>query len=204
MVTVDRRRESYKALKRSLEGKMEENIRMIAREKIIFALDVSTEEEAVPIIKDIQGYVGTVKIGLELVTALGLVKASSLARRSGAKVFADLKFSDIPNTVAGAIQATEKANIDMLNMHCTAGPDAMRRASEIVASMRPRRLLFGVTILTSISHADLVRMNLAMPPHPKAHKQREELEERGMNQNRTRSERTRYIVWSRRHHLLSS
>src|ERR1044071_7276896 len=95
---------------------------------IIAALDVPTAEQALKLAKEIAPVVGAFKIGSELFTAAGpdIVKR---VRDTGASVFLDLKFHDIPNTVAKAVASAVRLDVQMLTIH-TGGGSAMMRAAE--------------------------------------------------------------------------
>ena len=120
---------------------------------IIAALDVPTAEQALKLAQAVAPAVGAFKIGSELFTAAGpdIVKR---VRDTGASVFLDLKFHDIPNTVAMAVASAVRLDVQMLTLH-TSGGSAMMRAAEEAAqqtalhSGRNAPLVLGVTVLTS-------------------------------------------------------
>ena len=120
---------------------------------IIAALDVPTAEQALKLAQVVAPAVGAFKIGSELFTAAGpdIVKR---VRDTGASVFLDLKFHDIPNTVAKAVASAVRLDVQMLTLH-TSGGSAMMRAAEEAAqqtalhSGRNAPLVLGVTVLTS-------------------------------------------------------
>jgi len=120
---------------------------------IIAALDVPTAEQALKLAQEIAPAVGAFKIGKELFTSAGpdIVKR---VRDTGAAVFLDLKFHDIPNTVAKAVAAAVRLDVQMLTIH-TSGGSAMMQAAEQAAqataqqSGRNAPLVLGVTVLTS-------------------------------------------------------
>ncbi len=124
------------------------------RNPIIAALDVPTAEKALELARQIAPAVGAFKIGKELFTAVGpdIVKR---VRDTGAAVFLDLKFHDIPNTVAKAVASAVRLDVQMLTIH-TSGGSAMMRAAEESAqqtalqSGRNAPLVLGVTVLTSM------------------------------------------------------
>ena len=129
---------------------------------IICAIDTTDVDEANTLITDVKRYVGAVKLGLEFFTANGASGVRKLAKNTENKVpvFLDLKFHDIPNTVANAIKATAGIDSFMMTVH-TAGGRAMLRAA-IDASMevayltgKERPLIIGVTVLTSLDQADI-------------------------------------------------
>jgi orotidine-5'-phosphate decarboxylase len=129
------------------------------REKIIIALDVDSEEAALSLVAKLRDLAGAFKIGLQLYSRYG----PGIVRRvnaAGGKVFLDLKFHDIPNTVARAAEAAVETGAWMLNFHasggkkmlCDAVQAATRRAKELGV---PAPLLLGVTVLTSMSEEEL-------------------------------------------------
>ncbi len=95
-----------------------------------------------------------VKVGKELFVAAGPAVVERL-QGSGFEVFLDLKFHDIPNTVAGACRAAARLGVWMLNVHAGGGSAMMRAAREAVAGFAKPPLLIGVTVLTSLSDAEL-------------------------------------------------
>ncbi len=126
---------------------------------IICAIDTTDIEEADRLIGNIQNSIGAIKLGLEFFTANGASGVAQLAHHN-MPVFLDLKFHDIPNTVAKAIKATAGINTFMMTVH-TSGGRAMLQAA-IDASMevayltgKARPLIIGVTVLTSLDQADL-------------------------------------------------
>jgi orotidine-5'-phosphate decarboxylase len=123
--------------------------------RVIVALDVPSLSAAVDLAKRLGSHVGGVKIGSQLFTAEG--PAAVLAMRElGLRVFLDLKFHDIPNTVAGAVQAASALGVWMLNVHASGGTamlEAAVRAAHTEAVQRS--LVLGVTVLTSMDEASL-------------------------------------------------
>jgi orotidine-5'-phosphate decarboxylase len=123
------------------------------RNPIIAALDVPTAEQALKLAKEIAPAVGWFKIGKELFVAAGpdIVKK---IRAMGASVFLDLKFHDIPNTVAKAVASAVRLDVQMLTIH-TSGGSEMMNAAEVSAQQtasqagRNAPLVLGVTVLTS-------------------------------------------------------
>ncbi|HUA38416.1 MAG TPA: orotidine-5'-phosphate decarboxylase [Candidatus Sulfopaludibacter sp.] len=128
------------------------------RNPIIAALDVPTAEAAMELAKKIAPAVGGFKIGSELFTAAGPDVVRRI-RATGAAAFLDLKFHDIPNTVAGAVASAVRLDVQMLTVHAAGGVDmlkaAERSAQETAWELgHAPPLVLGVTVLTSLdSHA---------------------------------------------------
>ncbi|MFA5400248.1 MAG: orotidine-5'-phosphate decarboxylase [Dehalococcoidia bacterium] len=126
----------------------------LARQRIIVALDVATQSEAMALVKQLSGHVGLFKVGLELITSEGIGIVRKITDR-GAKVFLDGKFHDIPNTVEGASGAATRLGVAMFNVHTMGGVAMMQAAAkaaveEAIKEGIERPLVLGVTILTSI------------------------------------------------------
>ena len=138
------------------------------RNPIIAALDVSTAEQALKLAQEIAPAVGAFKIGGELFTSAGpdIVRR---VRDTGAAVFLDLKFHDIPNTVAKAVASAVKLDVQMLTLHTSGGAEMMR-AAEISAQDTakslglPAPLVLGVTVLTSSNHETLAEIGCEPDP----------------------------------------
>jgi orotidine-5'-phosphate decarboxylase len=123
------------------------------RNPIIAALDVPTAEQAFKLAQQIAPAVGAFKIGSQLFTAAGpdIVKK---IRAMGAAVFLDLKFHDIPNTVAKAVAAATRLDVQMLTIHTSGGSEMMNAAEESAQQTANQAglnapLVLGVTVLTS-------------------------------------------------------
>ena len=135
---------------------------------IIVALDVPTVEQALRLAEQLAPAVGAFKIGSELFTSAGPDIVRQI-RATGAAVFLDLKFHDIPNTVAKSVAAATRLDVQMLTIHTSGGP-AMMQAAEAAAREtastlgRPTPLVLGVTVLTSMDAAELSAIGL--PPNP--------------------------------------
>jgi orotidine-5'-phosphate decarboxylase len=126
-----------------------------ARRRILVALDVPTLDAALDLAHTLRGHVGGFKVGLELCTSVGVPQVVDAISAVGGAVFLDLKFKDIPNTVAGAARAAARAGVLMFNVHCDGGPAMLRAAADAVRAAPARPLVIGVTLLTSLGQADL-------------------------------------------------
>lgn len=120
--------------------------------EIIVALDVPSSDQALDLVERLGGTVGFYKVGSPLFTRAGpdIVRA---LRERGKRVFLDLKYHDIPSTVANAVGAASELDVDLLTLHASGG-EAMMRAARAAASEDGIRLL-GVTILTSFTGAEV-------------------------------------------------
>ena len=126
---------------------------MANKNPIIVALDVPSAEEALKLAELVAPAVGAFKIGKELFVSAGpdIVRR---VRATGASVFLDLKFHDIPNTVAKAVAAAVRLDVQMLTIHTSGGSEMMRAAEKSAQDTakslgRPAPLVLGVTVLTS-------------------------------------------------------
>ncbi len=134
------------------------------RNPIIVALDVPTADRALELATQLAPVVGAVKVGKELFTSAGPEIVRRL-RATGAAVFLDLKFHDIPNTVARAVEAAVRLDVQMLTVHTTGGL-VMLQAAEQAAQTEARRLgrtpllVLGVTVLTSLDDAALAELGV--------------------------------------------
>jgi len=129
------------------------------RNPIIAALDVPTAEAALKLARDVASAVGAFKIGSELFTSAGPDIVRKI-RGTGAAVFLDLKFHDIPHTVAKAVAAATRLDVQMLTIHTGGGAEMMRAAEASAqetaqAAGRPAPLVLGVTVLTSMDNQAL-------------------------------------------------
>jgi orotidine-5'-phosphate decarboxylase len=120
--------------------------------ELIVALDVPTLSEALSLREQLDGVVSFFKVGKELFTAVGpsIVRALSPAR-----VFLDLKFHDIPKTVAGAVAAAARHGVAMVDVHASGGRAMMRAASDAARKSESPPHVLGVTVLTHLVDEDL-------------------------------------------------
>jgi len=138
--------------------------KLLARDRLIVALDASSAAEAVFMAETLRGHVGLFKVGSELFTAEGPAVARHLAAL-GEKVFLDLKFHDIPNTVRAAAREGVGMGVSMLDVHGSGGRRMMEAALEGVregSSGRDRPLVLAVTVLTSLRTDELVEIGLSL------------------------------------------
>ncbi|MFP4496269.1 MAG: orotidine-5'-phosphate decarboxylase [Halochromatium sp.] len=122
--------------------------------RLIVALDFASAEAALALADQLDPRRCRVKVGKELFTRAGPAVIEQLVRR-GFEVFLDLKYHDIPNTVAAACAAAAELGVWMLNVHASGGLTMMQAARERLESLPQRPLLIAVTLLTSLDDADL-------------------------------------------------
>ena len=130
-----------------------------ARDRLFVALDVERLDEADALLERLAGEVSGCKIGNQLFTAAGPVAVERALKR-GFRVFLDLKYHDIPNTVAGAVREATRLGVFVLNVHASGGAAMLRAAAEAAAKAAkdfavPRPLVIGVTVLTSLDRRAL-------------------------------------------------
>ena len=125
----------------------------------IVPLDVPDAEAALALASRLDAKLCRVKVGKELFVAAGPAVVAKLQER-GLEVFLDLKFHDIPNTVAGACRAAAKLGVWMMNVHASGGEAMLRAARESIEAVARPPILIAVTILTSLADADLERIGL--------------------------------------------
>ena len=133
---------------------------MLDRDRLIVALDVSSAAQARQLIETIGESASTYKIGKQLFTAEGPQVVRDLVS-SGRKVFLDLKFHDIPNTVSGAVAEAAKLGVSMLTVHASGGSKMLKAAVEAAALSASKPMILAVTVLTSLSDADLAELGIA-------------------------------------------
>jgi len=140
---------------------------MNPKERIIYALDVEHFDEARRLVLEFKDHVGMFKVGKQLFTHCG-PKIIDFIKMKDSKVFLDLKYHDIPNTVAKAVIEATRLGVDMLNVHTTGGYTMMKEArnalnetAKHLGIQRPK--IIGVTVLTSIDDNELKRMGIHIP-----------------------------------------
>ena len=136
-------------------------------ERLLCAIDTDDLDSAVATANSLVGAVGGAKLGLEFFTAHGPKGVAKVAQ-CGLPIFLDLKYYDIPNTVAGAIRGVAGINPFMLTVHVSGGPAMLRAA--MAASFRlasqndgRRPLIIGVTVLTSFDEDDVAAVGMVPP-----------------------------------------
>ena len=136
-------------------------------DRLLVALDVDTADRALALADQVRGVAGGLKVGSRLFTMAG----PDLVRRlvdSGARVFLDLKFHDIPNTVAQAVDAAVRTGAWMINVHASGGSAMMQAAAGAAAAAaaaggRPTPLIIAVTVLTSMDADALNQVGVTRP-----------------------------------------
>jgi len=138
------------------------------KDKLIVALDVDRADRALELFEQLRDTVGMFKIGMQLFTAAGPELVRKIVAGKG-RVFLDLKYHDIPNTVAMAgIEAT-RLGVSMFNIHASGGREMMNRTAAAVADVAahenlPVPIILGVTVLTSINEETLGQVGIAGGP----------------------------------------
>ena len=136
-------------------------------DRLLVALDVDHADRALALAEQVRGVAGGLKVGSRLFTMAG----PDLVRRlveSGARVFLDLKFHDIPNTVAQAVDAAVRTGAWMINVHASGGSAMMQAAARAAAEAasaagRPTPLVIAVTVLTSMDQDALIQTGVTRP-----------------------------------------
>ncbi len=130
-------------------------MKLSARERLVLALDVNNFKKAEELVDKLTDYVGVFKIGNQLFTAEG-TKVIKMVQEKGGKVFLDLKFHDIPNTVARAAEVVSKLGVYIFDIHTSGGYEMMKATVEASKKLSfalgiSKPLILGVTLLTSIN-----------------------------------------------------
>jgi orotidine-5'-phosphate decarboxylase len=127
------------------------------RDRLIIALDVDSARQAQQIVQLVGASASTFKVGKQLFTAEGPQVVRDLVA-SGKQVFLDLKFHDIPNTVASAVRQASELKVSMLTVHASGGAKMLKAASQAAGE---RVLVLAVTVLTSLADEDLSEIGVA-------------------------------------------
>lgn len=136
-----------------------ENSIAAAKDRLIVALDVPSAAQARELASQLRGICRWVKVGLELYLAAGTAMVEELAAQ-GFSVFLDLKFHDIPNTVAGAVRSAASMGASLLTIHAAGGPSMLRAASDAAAATQNAPQLLAVTVLTSMDQEQLAAIGI--------------------------------------------
>jgi len=139
-----------------------------AHNRLIVALDVETAEEARRLVDSLHGIAGMFKIGLQLFTAAGPDLVKEIIR-GGEKIFLDLKFHDIPNTVSAAGVEATRLGVSIFNIHASGGGTMMQHTADAVAQCAAseglaRPAILGVTVLTSSNQGTLAELGISDRP----------------------------------------
>ncbi len=129
------------------------------KNRLVLALDVPDMDDARELVLELKDYVGVFKVGKELFTAEG-PEVFKMIKENGGKIFADLKYHDIPNTVSSAAKVLVKMGVEIFNVHAAGGYEMIKQTREAIESeaakmgvKRPK--LLAVTVLTSLNQEDL-------------------------------------------------
>jgi orotidine-5'-phosphate decarboxylase len=138
------------------------------KDRLIVALDVESAHEALTLFDSLRDSVGMFKIGMQLFTAAGPDIVRQIVSRGG-RVFLDLKYHDIPNTVAMAAVEATRLGVTLFNIHASGGSEMMKRTADAVAEISTREKLaqpkiLGVTVLTSIDQETLRQLGVDEDP----------------------------------------
>ena len=136
---------------------------MTCTSPVIVALDYPTQAQALSLVDQLDPRQCRLKVGKELYTREGAPVLAALHQR-GFEVFLDLKFHDIPNTVAKACAVAADLGVWMVNVHASGGEKMMQAAREALDKMGASTLLIAVTVLTSMSQADLQQIGVDVDP----------------------------------------
>src|SRR3989440_899449 len=137
-------------------------------DKLIVALDVETADRAFELFNALHDLAGMFKIGMQLFTAAGPEIVRRIVSRGG-RVFLDLKYHDIPNTVAAAGVEATRLGVSIFNIHASGGSEMMKRTADAVAETAAREGLtkptvIGVTLLTSVDQENLRQIGIDDEP----------------------------------------
>jgi orotidine-5'-phosphate decarboxylase len=130
---------------------------------VYVALDTTDLDYALGLAERVRGHVGGLKLGLEFFSAHGPDGVRAFTD-IGLPIFLDLKFHDIPNTVAGACRAAASLGVSILNVHAGGGSAMLKAAGEAARAVNPKTKVIAVTVLTSLNEADLKAMGISGTP----------------------------------------
>ena len=133
---------------------------MLTKDRLIVALDVPSAAQARQLVQSIGESASTYKVGKQLFTAEGPQLVRDLVG-SGRKVFLDLKYQDIPNTVAAAVRSAAELNVSMMTVHASGGSKMLKAAAEAAAQSSSKPMILAVTVLTSMSDEDLQEIGVS-------------------------------------------
>lgn len=138
---------------------------MTPKDKLIVALDVDSAERALDLFEVLRDVAGMFKIGSQLFTAAGPEIVRRIVAKGG-RVFLDLKFHDIPNTVAAAAVEAARLGVSIVNVHASGGAEMMRRAADAVSEAAarqglPKPKVIAVTLLTSLDEEALKQIGIS-------------------------------------------
>ena len=148
--------------------------------RVIVALDYADAKSAMALVDRLQPSACKLKVGKELFTAAGPAFVATIAQR-GFDIFLDLKFHDIPNTVAQACRAAAQLGVWMINVHALGGRGMMNAAREAIEAAPRRPNLIAVTVLTSMAESDLREVGIDASPLAEAMKLAELAAECGLD-----------------------
>jgi orotidine-5'-phosphate decarboxylase len=134
-----------------------------ARQRLIVALDVPNAAAAVDLVNQVEASCRWFKVGLELFVAAGPAVLAPLVAR-GHSIFLDLKFNDIPNTVAGAVRSAAMLGVRMMTVHAAGGPAMLAAAQSALDGLDDPPQLLAVTVLTSMDQAQVHAVGLKHSP----------------------------------------
>lgn len=134
-----------------------------ARKRLIVALDVPSAAAAVDLVNRLEQTCHWFKVGMELFTAAGTAAVEPLVAR-GHSIFLDLKFCDIPNTVAGAVRSAAALGVRLITLHASGGPAMLAAAEEAIAGIANPPQLLAVTVLTSMDQSQITAIGLDRSP----------------------------------------
>jgi orotidine-5'-phosphate decarboxylase len=129
---------------------------------VYVALDTPDIEYALNLAARVSPHVGGLKLGMEFLAANGPAGIRQF-EKFGLPIFADTKYHDIPNTVAGAIRATAALGVEIINVHAAGGPTMLKAARDAARAISPKTKVIAVTVLTSLSDEDLTAVGQVPP-----------------------------------------